>query len=442
MQTGEALAFPFSTAKPFTMKVLLINTSDHTGGAAIAALRLLKALRKAGVDATLLCRDRSLPAERTDVVNLKPTLWRKVKFALERFDIFCRNGFSREGLFAVDTARFGNDITKLPEFREADVVHLHWTNQAMLSLDNLQRILKSGKRVVWTMHDMWPFTGVCHNAADCERWKQGCGLCPQLKKPQHKDLSACVFNRKLSTYAHGRFTLVGCSQWLAGLAAQAPLLKEQQVVSIPNPIDTDFYAPVGTEEMPTDKVELRKQLNLPADKRLLLFTAFKVTDPKKGIDYLIESICMLCNERPELRNKLAIVLAGKEADKLTGAFPVEAVSMGYVESEEQMRQLYQAADLLLMPTLMDNLPNTIVEAMACGVPCVAFGVGGVPQMIDTGVNGFLAEPKNALDFAQCIQRALDSHSYTALCRNARIKALTAYSEKTVAESYLEIYQNK
>lgn len=107
-----------------------------------------------------------------------------------------------------------------------------------------------------------------------------------------------------------------------------------------------------------------------------------------------------------------------------------------------MRQLYQAADLLLMPTLMDNLPNTIVEAMACGVPCVAFGVGGVPQMIDTGVNGFLAEPQNALDFAQCIQRALDSHSYTALCRNARIKALTAYSEKTVAESYLEIYQNK
>ena len=104
-------------------------------------------------------------------------------------------------------------------------------------------------------------------------------------------------------------------------------------MSIPNPIDTDFYAPVGTVEMPTDKAELRKQLNLPADKRLLLFTAFKVTDPKQGIDYLIESICMLCNERPELRNKLAIVLAGKEADKLTGAFPVEAVSMGYVESE-------------------------------------------------------------------------------------------------------------
>ena len=114
------------------MKVLLINTSDHTGGAAIAALRLLKALRKAGVDAPLLCRDRSLPAERTAVVNLKPTLWRKVKFALERFEIFCRNGFSREGLFAVDKERFGNEITKLHEFREAEVVNLHWMNKDMI----------------------------------------------------------------------------------------------------------------------------------------------------------------------------------------------------------------------------------------------------------------------------------------------------------------------
>ena len=400
----------------------------------------MESLKNNGIKAKLLVRDKQ--TDQISVVGLKRSWLHVWKFMWERIVIWKANRFKKNDLFAVDIANTGTDITSLPEFQQADVIHLHWINQGMLSLNTIRKILTSGKPLVWTMHDMWPFTGVCHNAADCERWKQGCGLCPQLKKPQHKDLSACVFNRKLSTYAHGRFTLVGCSQWLAGLAAQAPLLKEQQVVSIPNPIDTDFYAPVGTEEMPTDKAELRKQLNLPADKRLLLFTAFKVTDPKKGIDYLIESICMLCNERPELRNKLAIVLAGKEADKLTGAFPVEAVSMGYVESEEQMRQLYQAADLLLMPTLMDNLPNTIVEAMACGVPCVAFGVGGVPQMIDTGVNGFLAEPQNALDFAQCIQRALDSHSYTALCRNARIKALTAYSEKTVAESYLEIYQNK
>ena len=153
------------------MKVLLVNTSDHAGGAAIASLRLLKALRQANIEATLLCRDRSTQTEgMKEVIQLKPTLWRKAKFVLERFEIFLTNGFKRKGLFAVDTARFGNDITKLKAFQEADVIHLHWTNQAMLSLGNLKKILKSGKRIVWTMHDMWAFTGVCHNSANCNRW--------------------------------------------------------------------------------------------------------------------------------------------------------------------------------------------------------------------------------------------------------------------------------
>lgn len=421
------------------MKVLLINTSDHTGGAAVAAFRLLKALRKAGVDATLLCRDRTLPAACTDIVSLNPTLWRKVKFVCERLEIFVRNGFSREGLFAVDTARFGNDITALPEFREADVIHLHWTNQAMLSLDDLQHILTSGKRVVWTMHDMWPFTGICHNSAECEGWLNGCGKCPQLRRPGPNDLSAKVFRRKAAVYATGRFTLVGCSKWLASLAAKAPLLGGQQVVSIPNPIDTAFYAPAGTEGMPS-RDELRTELGLPRHKQLLLFTAFKVTAPSKGIDYLMEAISMLCQQRPDLRNKLGIVLAGKEAKTLKEAFDIEAFPMGYIKGEEQMRKLYQCADLLMMPTLIDNLPNTIAEAMACGVPCVAFGVGGVPQMIDHGVNGFLATPRNSLDFSNCILKALRSQSYAALCRNARAKAVAAYSEKNVAERFLEIYR--
>ena len=422
------------------MKVLLVNTSDHTGGAAIAALRLLKALRQEGVDATLLCRDRSLPAERTDVVSLKPSPWLKVKFALERLEIFLRNGCSREGLFAVDTARLGNDITQLPEFKEADVIHLHWTNQAMLSLAGLRRILQSGKRVVWTMHDMWPFTGVCHNSDDCTRWLTGCGQCPQLRKPAHRDLSAQTYARKKAAYAAGRFTAVGCSQWLTGLAAQAPLLSTQQVTSIPNPLDTTFYSPAEAEGQ-NSKAEIRRILSLPADKRLLLFTAFKLTDPNKGIDYLIESLALLCQEHPELKEELGIVLAGRGAEELRGAFPVPAFPQGYVTDEARMRDLYQAADLLVMPTLMDNLPNTIAEAMACGIPCVAFSVGGTPQMVDTGLNGYLAECRNSLDFAEGIARVLGSKSYDALCRNARKKALAAYSEKAVAEQYIELYNS-
>lgn len=401
-------------------------------------MRLLKALRQNGVDATLLCMNRTLPAERTEVVSLKRTLWRKLKFMLERLEIFVKNGFSRHGLFAVDTARFGNDITRLKAFAEADVIHLHWTNQAMLSLRNMQKILRSGKRVVVTMHDMWTFTGVCHNAADCQRWLSGCGKCPQLCRPSAGDLSASTYRRKAATYAKGHFTAIGCSQWLAGLAAQAPLLKGQRVGCIPNPIDTRYYAPAGTEGMPT-RNEVREALGLPADKRLLLFTAFKVTDPNKGIDYLTEAISLLMQEHPDQADKVAIVLAGHGAESLQSAFAVPAYAMGYVQSEERMRQLYQACDLLVMPTLMDNLPNTIAEAMACGVPCVAFNVGGVPQMVDTGVNGYLAAYCNSLDFAHGIAATLNSQSYAAMCRNARAKALKAYDEKAVAKAYAAVY---
>lgn len=422
------------------MKVLLVNTSDHIGGAAIAALRLLKALRGEGVEATLLCRDRTLPQSRTDVISLKPSRWRKAKFALERLEIYCHNGFSREGLFAVDTGRFGNDITRLPAFREADVIHLHWINQAMLSLSDLSRIFRSGKRVVWTMHDMWPFTGVCHHAQTCEGWLKACGDCPQLRHPGPDDLSAVTFARKQQVYADARLTLVGCSKWLAGLASEAPLLRGQHIVSIPNPIDTDYYRPAGTEGQPSQS-EVRQQLGLPADRKLMLFAAFKVTDPNKGIDYLMKALALLVKEHPELKRTFGIVLAGQGAWTLRDALTVPAYPMGYVTTEERMRQLYQAADVLLMPTLMDNLPNTIVEAMACGVPCVAFGVGGVPQMVDTGINGYLATPRDSEDFAHGISATLFTSSYQALARNARAKAVESYSEPAVARRYIDIYQS-
>lgn len=418
------------------MKVLLVNTSDHTGGAAIAALRLLKALRQNGVDATLLCRDRTLPAERTEVVNLKPSLWLKVKFVMERAEIFAANGFTRKGLFAVDTAHYGTDITRLPEFEQADVIHLHWTNQGMLSLRQLERVLRSGKRIVWTMHDMWPFTGVCHHASECQRWKEECSHCPLLQRPSAHDLSSRVFHLKQKVYSQGHITFVGCSQWLTGLAAQSPLLEGHQVVHIPNPIDTSFYAPAP------DKGEVRQRMGLPLDKRILLFTAFKVTDPNKGLHYLAESIELMRNTHPEMHASLALAVAGQGAESVAADFSIPVHAFAYDTSEERQRNLYQAADLLVMPTLMDNLPNTVMESMACGTPCVGFHVGGLPQMIDTGINGYLAEERNSADFAQGIVRMLSSASYDSLSRNARSKTIQAYSEKSVADKFIQIYEGK
>lgn len=422
------------------LKVLFVNTSDHAGGAAIAACRLLKALRLQGVDAKMLCATRSLSVVNEDIIYLKHKRLYKLKFLFERLEIFIKNGFSRRNLFAADTSRFGNDITKLQAFKDADIIHLHWINQAMLSMKDIERIMQTGKPVVWTMHDMWNITGVCHQAGKCKRWQQQCEQCEVLCRPSKHDLSYQTFRRKQRLYNKYKFAFVGCSQWLASFAKESPLLQHQRVESIPNAIDTSYYAPLS-ESANVTRNELRKRLGLPTDKLLILFTAFKVTDPNKGIDYLIESISLLCQEHPELRNKVGIVLAGQGAEKLKHSFAVEAYPMGYVANEERMLQLYQTADLLAMPTLMDNLPNTIAEAMACGVPCVAFSVGGVPQMIDAGVNGYLAAYQDSLDFAHGIAAVLLSPNYESLCRNARAKAVNAYSEANIAQKYINLYRD-
>lgn len=389
----------------------------------------------------MLCRDRVLSDERDDMVYLEPSFKLKLKFFLERLEIFLRNGFTRNNLFAIDTGRYGNRITDLPEFKEADVIHLHWTNQAMLSLKDLEKILASGKHIVWTMHDMWPFTGICHHSDTCTNWLKSCGNCRLLKRPYKKDMSYEVFQKKLGIYSQGKIDFVACSDWLKELAVQSPLLKGQKVRSIPNPINTAFYVPAGSDNTPT-RNEIRKTLGFPTNKYLLLFAAYKVTDVNKGIDYLIESITLLCQEHPELKDKIALVLTGKESETLCEDFSIPVYSMGYVNDESTMLRIYQAVDLLLMPTLMDNLPNTVAESMSCGTPCVAFHVGGLPQMIDHNVNGYLSAYRDSLDFAHGIAQLLTSPNYASICRNARSKAVQSYSEKNVADQFIRLYQSR
>lgn len=423
------------------MKILHVNTSDTVGGAAIAALRLVQAERALGHDAQLLCRDHTLPDDTEDVLPLRTTLWQRSLKAVERILIIVQNGLSMHNLWRIDTAQLGIDITRLKAFKEADIIHLHWVNQGMLSLRDIERILRSGKRVVWTLHDMWPFTGVCHHAAQCERWKsgEGCGKCPLLKRPKAVDMSARTYRRKLKAYRAGHFTAVGCSRWLASLAAESPLFEGQRVVSIANVIDTDFYQPTFAEGQPS-QAKVRQALGINAEERVLLFIARDVADPNKGINFLIEALQAIATQQPELAEHITLLLVGLNSERYATTLPspVKGRAVNYCSDEGQLRQLYQAADLLVMPTLMDNLPNTIAEASACGLPTIAFGVGGVPQMVETGVNGYLAQPEQTADFAQGIIRCLCSDSLQAMARNARTIAIKNYSPRSVAEAYLNL----
>ena len=410
------------------MRVLIINTTERIGGAAIAANRLMEALKDNGIKAKMLVRNKQ--TDQVTVVPLKKS-WRRIwQFTWERIVIWAANGFKRENLFAVDIANMGTDITSLPEFRQADVIHLHWINQGMLSLGDIRRIIDSGKPVVWTMHDMWPFTGICHYSGSCEKYTGECHNCELLIKSHKHDLSSRVYRKKEKLYAGANITFVACSHWLEAMAKKSSLLSGQTILSIPNAINTNLFRPRA-------KKFAREKLNLPLDKKLLLFSSMKITDKRKGIEYLIEACKLLSRDYPECSSKIGVVVMGKHSDQYDALFPFPTYKIDYVSNEKELVNIYNAVDLYVTPSLQDNLPNTIVEAMACGIPCVGFNVGGIPQMIDH--NGYVAQYRSAEDLANGIYWTLTEGDYETLSDAAYRKAVTTYSESIVAGQYIRIY---
>ena len=418
-----------SCIKP--MRVLLINTSERMGGAAVAASRLMDALKNHGIKAKLLVRDKQ--TQQITVVALRRNWYLVWKFVWERLVIWKANHFKKHNLFAVDIANTGTDITSLPEFQQADVIHLHWVNQGMLSLKNIRKILESGKPVVWTMHDMWPCTGICHHARECTRYQQACGECPFLYGKKHKkDLSNRIFRRKQAIYRQYPITFVTCSHWLEEKARRSALTTGQQIVCIPNPLNINFFKP-------HNKQDARVRLRFPADKKLILFGSVKITDKRKGIDYLIASCKILAEQHPELKEQMEVVAFGKQSPQLAELLPFKVYPLDFVDNEHRLVDIYNAVDLFVTPSLEENLPNTIMEAMACGTPCVGFNVGGIPEMIDHLHNGYVAQYKSVEDFANGIYWALTDPGYASLCEQATRKAVSHYSENTIAKRYIDLY---
>lgn len=391
------------------VNVLFVNTSEKTGGAAIAAGRLRRALEKEGVQTALAVRSG------------------KMGFYWERASIWFANHLSREGLFSVDIANWGEDITKTRQFQEADIIHLHWVNQGFLSLKGLDKIFRSGKPVVWTMHDMWPVTGICHHARDCERYFTECHDCPQLQTPSSGDLSRGVFCRKREIYPHGRIAFVGCSSWIAGEAEKSALTTGHSITNIPNAIDIDVFRPM-------DKCVARQRLGLPQKQKLLLFCAQKITNSRKGMQYLVEACRKLSDE-------IGIIVLGGQADSVQMIKGKNVYPLKYVTDVNDVVQIYNATDVFVTPTLEDNLPNTVMEAMACGVPCVGFDIGGVPEMIEHDVTGYVASYKSADDLAQGISKALATEWHERFSEASREKVVNTYSEHVVAQRYIRLYNS-
>lgn len=382
------------------MKVVLVNTKTP-GGAYVACQRLAQALQKQ-------CMEVSF-------VEIKATKW---NFLWERFCIWVANRFSRKNLFAVSIANTGTNISKLKVVQEADIIHLHWINQGGLSMKDIAKLQALGKPIVWTMHDMWPFTGICHHANNCEQYQSTCRTCPQGADC----LARRTFDAKRKIWHDISF--VGCSQWIASLAKQSALTTSTQVLSIPNPLDTSVFSPIPKEKA-------RKQLGLSLDKKCVLFGAVNSTAAGKGFQYLLEA-------DKNILEDVHYLVVGKNGAKVIEQLGHAGIDLGYILDEHQKALIYSAADVFVTPSLAENLPNMIMEAMACGTPCVGFEIGGIPEMIDHKKNGYVAKYKDAEDIARGIDWVLSAKDDLGIV--ARKKVLATYAEPVVVKQFIELYQ--
>lgn len=398
------------------MKVLILNTSERTGGAAVAAERLGKALNHAGIQVDKLVR--------------KDTWLNRFRFYFERLFIFFCNCLNQKNLFAVSIANTGADISNYPLVKKANIIHLHWINQGFLSISDLEKLIATGKPLVWTLHDLWPVTTICHYPDKCEKYRSKCNLCPLQVANPLLDLAKWTYNRK-KQIGLSKVHFVGCSTWITEMAKKSSLLKGASFTSIPNPIDTSIFKPMN-------KIESRSLLHLPKDKFLLLFAAAKLSDKRKGASFLIEA-CSLLEQK--YGNRLEIVLMGNSSEDLSEAIHFKVNSLGYISDQSKMITIYSSADLFIIPSLEDNLPNTIMESMACGTPCVGFATGGIPEMIDHRVNGYVANYMDSVDLARGIRWILDSKDKQTLTDACVRKVQENYSEDVVARKYIELYKS-
>ena len=409
------------------MRVLIVNTSEKKGGAAVAANRLTEALINNGVKAKMLVMEKQTSS--IYVASCVGHWWGLFCFFLERLVIWITNLFSRKNLFTVSIANLGTDITKTAEFNEADVIHLHWTNQGFLSLRSLRKILDSGKPVVWTMHDMWPCTSICHYSYDCMRFTEECGNCPFLRFPHRHDLSWRVMRKKEKLMKGRRIHMVAVSNWLAEQARQSSVTKYQNISVIPNALSLSHFHILSRSNS-------REMLALP-DRKIIVFGAARIDAPIKGIDYLLDALRLLIERKTYRREELYLVLFGGLKDEsLKQRIPVDFSYLGFVKDEDDLSTVYSAANVVVSSSLYETFGQTLIEAQACGCIPVSFNNSGQCDIIEHKVNGYLAEYKSVESLAEGIDWGLKAEIPAAQLRNNVIRK---YSESVVAKSYIDLY---
>jgi glycosyltransferase involved in cell wall biosynthesis len=401
------------------MKILHINQSDIQGGAAIAAFRLHQSLLGRNIQSSILVDQAKSKSKAVAEIDRR----RHIENLTSR--LFWHFGLSHINV------RSTKPIVKHAFYKEAHILNFHNLHGGYFNYLGIPR-LTTEKPAVFTLHDMWSFTGHCAYSSECDHWKTGCGKCPDLSSyPAVKiDTTHLEWTLKKWVYSHANLTIVTPSRWLANLAHQS-IWRNFPIHHIPNGIDLEAYQPLDTQIC-------RNALGISQSKKVLMFAAQNLEDPRKGGKLLIEALKQLPHS---LKQEIVLLLLGDGGQEIEDLVGIELFSLGSVEGDRLKSIAYSSADLFILPTRADNLPLVLQESMACGTPSVAFNVGGVSDLVRHDITGYLAEAENPHSLAQGIQQLLeDQHLRAKMAQNCRQVAVSEYSLDLQAKRYIDLYE--
>lgn len=411
------------------MKISLINKWDIGGGAARAAWRLASKLQENN--------------DLTYYVNFKESNFEYV----ELIDSFTEN-VEEEGLIQwkqidenrtdVSSTYFSSsfvtiDDSIIEKICDSDVINLHWIEK-FISPDSLKKIANSGKPIVWTLHDERPFTGGCHYTNGCYEFATNtCRNCIQLKDNSQR-LAHKVLKDKIEALRNADLTVVTPSKWLGEQAKKSELFRDRRIEVIPNSLEIDVYKPI-------DKALAKKKLGIDPSEFVLLFGAQSAKEKRKGFDELVAAAAHFDKMRQGLSSKRVRILTFGEAaiDNWDISIPIQ--SLGTINEDDRLALVYSAADVFVIPSKEDNLPNTILESMACGTPVIGFDIGGIGDLVKNGKTGYLVPIVSSIGLANAMYKALVSPNLSTISTNCIDYIRINLNQSRQEHSYFDLFSN-
>lgn len=405
------------------MRVVHVIAGDLNGGAAKGAYLLHQSLLQSGVISHVLSNGN---VNRTDMEitsiknNFVKRLFNLIRFKLDQI---------ANVIYSVDESNYfsngliGYDITKERVVKEADIIHLHWINAGFV---NVRHLKKLGKPIVWTLRDMWPFTGGCHYSMGCEKFISTCGKCPVLHSNSKYDLSSIVFKYK-KKYLLSDIKCVAISNWLKEQAQQSVLMQNHDIRMINNAIDVNVFTPIG-------KTVARDKLGIQTKKKILLVGAANISHKYKGFDKFLQSLLYLDPEN------YLLCFFGKLNECIMDNMKFEFKNFGYVNELKKLQTIYSASDVFIAPSIFEAFGKTIAESMACGVPVVCFDATGPKDIVRHKVDGYKVLPYDLKDMAHGIEWVAYNEEYQTLALNARNKIVKEFSLEIAAKKYIQLYE--